>query len=198
MAGSAGLIGRPEQERRYETAAPAGAQRTSMDVHLVERARGGSRAAFGRLWERWAPTLHGILLSMSRDQDVPDLMQEVWLKALRSLPNLKDPAAFGGWICTIARNRGRDALKSKRNDTVSLPDEVHAAPESSGEKADLVMNELRSLPEAYRESLTLRLVEGLTGPEISERTGLTPGSVRVNLCRGMKLLRERLQRENLL
>jgi RNA polymerase sigma-70 factor (ECF subfamily) len=40
--------------------------------------------------------------------------------------------------------------------------------------------------------LILRLVEGLTGPEIAEQTGLAPGSVRVNLHRGMKLLRERL------
>jgi RNA polymerase sigma-70 factor (ECF subfamily) len=48
------------------------------------------------------------------------------------------------------------------------------------------------LPEAYRETLILRLVEGLTGPEIAEQTGLSAGSVRVNLHRGMKLLRERL------
>jgi hypothetical protein len=38
----------------------------------------------------------------------------------------------------------------------------------------------------------LRLVEGLTGPEIAQRTGLTPESVRVNLCRGMKLLRDEM------
>jgi len=43
-----------------------------------------------------------------------------------------------------------------------------------------------------RETLILRLVEGLSGPEIAERTGLTPGSVRVNLHRGMQQLRERL------
>ena len=51
---------------------------------------------------------------------------------------------------------------------------------------------IRALPEAYRETLVLRLVEGMTGPEIAERTGLTAASVRVNLHRGMKLLRERL------
>ena len=38
----------------------------------------------------------------------------------------------------------------------------------------------------------MRLVEGMTGPEIAERTGMTHGSVRVNLTRGMKLLKERL------
>ena len=51
---------------------------------------------------------------------------------------------------------------------------------------------IRDLPEAYRETLVLRLVEGMSGPEIAERTGLTPASVRVNLHRGMKLLREKL------
>ena len=57
----------------------------------------------------------------------------------------------------------------------------------------LVLDRIRSLPEAYRETLIMRLVEGMTGPEIAERTGLTPESVRVNLCRGMKMLRELLE-----
>jgi RNA polymerase sigma-70 factor, ECF subfamily len=56
------------------------------------------------------------------------------------------------------------------------------------------MGIIRELPEAYRETLTLRLVEGMTGPEIAGRTGLLPASVRVNLHRGMKALRERLER----
>ena len=51
---------------------------------------------------------------------------------------------------------------------------------------------LRALPEAYQETMILRLVEGMTGPEIAEQTGLSPGSVRVNLHRGMKLLRDAL------
>jgi len=55
-----------------------------------------------------------------------------------------------------------------------------------------ILAAVRSLPEAYCETLILRLVEGMTGPEIAERTGLTPGSVRVNLHRGMQMLREKL------
>lgn len=51
---------------------------------------------------------------------------------------------------------------------------------------------IRALPETYRETMMLRLVEGFTGPEIAQATGLTPGSVRVKLCRGMKLLRRSL------
>ena len=60
--------------------------------------------------------------------------------------------------------------------------------------AAMILGFVRSLPEAYSETLVLRLVEGMTGPEIAARTGLTPGSVRVNLHRGMKQLREKLDR----
>src|SRR2546430_2096666 len=55
-----------------------------------------------------------------------------------------------------------------------------------------VLNLIRELPDAYRETLVLRFVEGMTGPEIAARVGLTPASVRVNLHRGMKLLRQRM------
>jgi len=55
-----------------------------------------------------------------------------------------------------------------------------------------VLEVIRGLPEAYRDTLLMRLVEGMSGQEIADRTGLAPGSVRVNLHRGMKLLREKL------
>ncbi len=58
-----------------------------------------------------------------------------------------------------------------------------------------MLHHVRSLPEAYRETLLLRLVEGLSGPEIAEAVGLTAASVRVNLHRGMELLRPLLSKE---
>ena len=62
----------------------------------------------------------------------------------------------------------------------------------ANQEAFEILELIKTLPEAYRETLILRLVEGMTGPEIAARTGLTPESVRVNLCRGMKMLRELL------
>ena len=67
-----------------------------------------------------------------------------------------------------------------------------AAASDDGE-ARAILDVIRSLPDAYRETLVLRLVEGMSGQEIADRTGLTPASVRVNLHRGMKLLRARLE-----
>ncbi len=164
----------------------------SPEAVLVVAARGGDRLAFGRLYDRFAPMVHGILLARVPRADVDDLVQEVFLKAMRRLDSLRDPAAVGGWLAAIARNRARDHYR-RGEDTVALRDEVVGAPHPEGEAAS-VLAAIRRLPEAYRETLVLRLVEGLTGPEIAERTGLTPGSVRVNLHRGMQQLREALGR----
>ena len=67
--------------------------------------------------------------------------------------------------------------------------------DSSDAETFAILDVIRKLPEAYRETLLMRLVEGMSGAEIAARSGLTPASVRVNLHRGMKMLRERLGRD---
>ncbi len=160
------------------------------DALLVHAAREGDRAAFGRLYDRYAKVVHGILLSRVPWVEVEDLVQDVFLSALRHLQTLRNASAFGGWLAMIARNRAAD-FHRRSPALEELPEEV---PSEDPERAEAlaVLEEIRGLPEAYRETLTLRLVEGMTGPEIAARTGLTPGSVRVNLHRGMQQLRERL------
>ena len=168
-------------------AAPAG---TSVEWQLVEAARQGDRVAFGRLYDTYAPMIHGLLLARLPRSEVDDVVQEVFLQAMTRLASLRQPASFGPWLAAIARNRARDHFR-RTAATVELPGDLAGAPHPEGEALG-VLAVIRGLPEAYRETLILRLVEGMTGPEIAERTGLTHGSVRVNLHRGMQLLREAL------
>jgi RNA polymerase sigma-70 factor (ECF subfamily) len=163
----------------------------SSDAALAEAARNGDRRAFGVLHERYAATVHGILLARVPRHEVADLLQDVFLQALRQLHTLRDTAAFGGWLARIARNRAADFHRRQRPEE-PIDENAMAARTDSSLEAQRVLSVLRTLPEAYRETLTLRLVEGMTGPEIAERTGLTPGSVRVNLHRGIQILREKL------
>jgi RNA polymerase sigma-70 factor, ECF subfamily len=160
---------------------------------LVDAARRGDRAAFGRLYELYGRMVHGVLLARVPASDIDDLVQEVFLKALRRLGTLREPRAFGAWIAVIARRAAADRARD-RPDEVELGDHF-AAPESKQDEARRVLRLIRTLPEAYREPLVLRLVEGMSGPEIAERTGLTAGSVRVNLHRGIAMLRARLAGE---
>ena len=165
---------------------------------LVSAARAGDRAAFGRLYDRYARMVHGILLSRVPPREVDDLVQEVFLLALRQLHALRDISRFGAWLGTITRNRANDYFrKSIPDERITEPvDENHAESRSNDHAAEqqaaMILTVVRALPEPYREPLILRLVEGMSGPEIAARTGLTHGSVRVNLCRGMQLLREKL------
>jgi len=163
---------------------------TSAETPLVIAAQRGDRSAFSRLYGIYARMVHGILLSRIPRIDVEDLTQDVFLQALRKLATLRDPAAFGPWIGMIARNRANDYHRHSR-ETTELPEDLSAQRHPEGE-AMTVLAIIRSLPSTYSETLTLRLVEGMTGPEIALRTGLKPASVRVNLHRGMRMLRERL------
>jgi RNA polymerase sigma-70 factor (ECF subfamily) len=156
---------------------------------VVLAARRGDRGAFGELYRRFHRAVHGVVLSRVPYGDAADLVQETFAVALERLPQLADAAAFPGWLMSIARNKATDHLRAKKP-TDELVDVPVPAPRPA-EVAE-ALRALRELPEAYRETLILRLVEGLTGPEIADQTGLSPGSVRVNLHRGMKLLRERL------
>lgn len=105
---------------------------------------------------------------------------------------LREPAAFGGWIAAIARRRALDQIR-RRPREVELEDR-HASRDALDAtlEAHEAIAAIHDLPEAYREPLLLRLVEGCSGREIADVCGLTEDSVRVNLHRGFKLLRERL------
>lgn len=163
----------------------------SPEALLVEAARRGDPEAFGRLYNLYGPMVHGILLARVPWAEADDLLQDVFLTAFRKLHTLRADAAFGGWLAMIARNRATDYHRRSR-ETAELSENL--AQERGGDCAEAAeaLQLIRELPEAYRETLVLRLVEGMSGPEIAERCGLTPASVRVNLHRGMKLLRARL------
>ena len=168
------------------------------DDALVGAARAGDRSAFGLLYDRYARMVHGILLCRVPPREVDDLVQEVFLLALRKLDSLRDISRFGAWLSAITRNRANDYYRdASRVEQPMEPTEEQRAESRSNDhvaeqEAAMTLAVLRTLPETYRESLTLRLVEGMTGPEIAARMGLTHGSVRVNLHRGMEMLREKL------
>jgi len=161
---------------------------------LVRAAQGGDRSAFGQLYAGFARMVHGILLSRVPRAEVDDLVQDVFLSAMQRLASLREAASFGGWLAAIARNRATDHLR-RTPVTTELPESL-ATTDVDRTEALEILAIVQQLPDAYRETLTLRLVEGMTGPEIASRVGLTDASVRVNLHRGMKLLRERLERRS--
>ncbi len=174
---------------KSETTAAA-AQKVSAQAQIVSRAAAGDEEAFGELYKMFAAMVHGIILARVPRDETDDIVQEVFLAAYRNLNTLREKSAVGAWLAMIARNRAAEFYRHARP-TEELSEDLRQK-ENPRAQAREILAMIRSLPDAYRETLVLRLVEGMTGAEIAEQTGLTPESVRVNLYRGMKLLREKL------
>jgi len=163
----------------------------SLGRSLVEQARDGSRVAFGQLYQQYSRMVHGLLLARVPHSEVEDMVHDVFLLALRRLQSLRDEKAFGGWLAMIARNQAIDYHRKAPKVTELKENMLQEKPPEP--EALAVLDTIRGLPDAYRDTLILRLVEGLSGPEIAMQTGLSPDSVRVNLHRGMKMLREKME-----
>jgi RNA polymerase sigma-70 factor (ECF subfamily) len=157
---------------------------------LVEEIRKGNQEAFNEFYKIFSPMVHGIVLARVPFDEVADIVQEVFLTAYRKLDTLREANAVGGWLAMIARNSANDfyrQIKPTEELSETIPQKQNVEIE-----AQEVLKIIKSLPDTYRETLVLRLVEGMSGQEIAEQTGLKPESVRVNLYRGMQLLREKL------
>lgn len=176
---------------------------TSDTGALVVAAREGDRPAMGALYQQYRRLVHGLALAQLPPAEVDDLVQEVFLQAMRKLDTLREAEAFGPWVATISRNLIANRHRARRlraetseADAPEAADGVGSDGRGTAEAratAAEILALIQQLPLPYREPLVLRLVEGMTGPEIAERTGLAPASVRVNLHRGMTKLRELLQ-----
>ena len=165
-------------------------------IGLVSAARRGERDALARLHQRFAPLVHAVLLTRVGRHDADDLTQDVFMQAMTKLHTLRDALAVGPWLATLARRAAAD-LHRRHHPHLQLTQGTDAPATNwrdidRAQQADAALNAIRSLPEAYQETLVLRLVEGLTGPQIAACMGMTHGSVRVNLHHGMRMLREKL------
>jgi RNA polymerase sigma-70 factor (ECF subfamily) len=166
------------------------AEKAGVEACLIERISAGDEDAFGELYRKYAPMAHGIVLSRVPRDEVDDIVQEVFISAYKNLGNLRDKNAVGAWLAMIARNKATEYYRRAKpadelSEDLSQKNDVRT-------EANEIMAAIRTLPNTFKETLVLRLVEGLTGQEIAEQTGLAPDSVRVNLHRGMKMLREKL------
>ena len=188
------IVSPAPESSRQPTALRLVSSEKSNEIRLVELAQGGDSKAFTSLYEQYSRMVHGIILARVPRHEADDLVQDVFLFAWRKLSTLREAAAFGGWLGMIARNRAMDYHRQKHESeelTENAAESLTASPSHKAE-AMAALEIIKSLPEAYRETLMMRLVEGMTGPEIAEQTGLTADSVRVNLHRGMKMLKEKL------
>jgi len=174
------------------------------EVTLVQRAQAGERAAFEELVRRCSRLVYARLFLETGDRHhTEDLLQETLLIAFRTIGNLMHADRFRSWILRIAQNVAIDASRRQATHQRMLdremekPREAPPGPEEKAEQDELVQKVLvilRSMPEEYRLPLTLHYLVGADHETIQMQMGLTNGSLRGLLHRGMVRLRAELKR----
>ncbi|MBI4563497.1 MAG: RNA polymerase sigma factor [Planctomycetes bacterium] len=181
----------------------------SNDTELVRNAQKGDRGAFEELVRRTSRLVHArVCLESGDPQRAEDFVQETYLRAWRSLRDVADGRGFRPWLLSIAQNVCIDAYRRDHRQRRSAPsradsEALNLVPHPSrspyeelarSELRDRVLAILRSLPDEYRMPLTLRYLGGADYETIRLQLGLTDGSLRGLLNRGLQLLRAELKR----
>src|SRR6185369_15415079 len=119
------------------------ATEVSLESGLVSATLAGDREGFGRLYDLYAPLVHGILLARVPRPEVDDLVQDIFLHAFKKLHTLRDGSAFGPWIAMITRNRAVDFYRRSR-ETVEITDDLPGS-DTHDSKAAEILEIIRSL-----------------------------------------------------
>ena len=166
------------------------------DDALMARFCRGDEAAFGVLYDRYAPQLEVFLRRLVRDQTLAeDLLQTTFLSFVRARGRYAARAGLRAWIFSIAANAGRDALRrrgARREDALGreLGDvRSEATPLSDPPLARAIEEALRQLPEDQREAVLLHKMHGLSFPEVASALGTTVGAAKVRAHRGYQRLK---------
>ena len=171
------------------------------DELLAIRCQIGERAAFEALVARWHEPMWRYLRRLAgRDDAARDLMQDTWLRVLRGIASLREPAKLRPWLFGIARRVAMDRLRYEyarpASDEVDL--DALAAPDSDlALDADFAALDagIAKLPACEREALTLFYLRELTIEEIAGLIGSPVGTIKSRLFRARRLLRRELSIE---
>jgi RNA polymerase sigma-70 factor (ECF subfamily) len=165
-----------------------------MTRELVLRAQAGDHQAFERLAAANARRLHGVATLIVRDPDAArDAVQETLIEVWRSLPTLREPDAFEGWLQRILVRACHRAVQSRRRRLVEIPGLEIDAPVDSHERdvddRDQIERAFRRLTLEQRTVLVLSHHLGLSLAESAAVLGIPLGTMKSRLNRATHALR---------
>ena len=165
------------------------------DELLAIRCQLGEPAAFDDLISRWhAPLWSFVRRLVGRDDEAQEIFQDVWIRVIRGLPQLRDGSKLRAWLFGIARRTLMDRLRQEyaRSPAVDMDvDEIAAEPPAAGEE-DLRELEaaLAELPIIEREVVTLFYLQELSLNEVADALKVPVGTVKSRLFHAKRALRK--------
>ncbi|HLY08331.1 MAG TPA: sigma-70 family RNA polymerase sigma factor [Planctomycetota bacterium] len=160
-------------------------------------------SAFERLVREHQHLVYCVALSVCKDPAAAeDLAQEAFLKAYRSVDDVREPAVLKTWLYSIARFTAIDWVRRRKHErwvglTVEAASALSERPEAETkeDRTVRVMDVIRGLKDEHREIMILRYVRGLSYAQIAKATGLTASAVGEKLSRIRDLVRQKIRAE---
>lgn len=176
------------------------------DGHIIRQCLNGESEAFGFLVDKYKGAIYAFAYAKLRNfHDAEDITQEVFIKAYRELRSLRRWDNFHAWIYAITTNLCKNwiRMKANRRDNEFAETKVSRIVAERSEKSyreqlaheslcDLLNESLDSLPEGYRQVLTLFYLGDMSGDEIARFLGISPANVRKRLSRAKLRLKEEM------
>lgn len=175
---------------------PESPSHSRADELLAIRCQLGERDAFDALIARWHEPLWRYLRTSCGSNDTArDLAQDTWLRVLRGIGALRDPARLRPWLFGIARRVAMDRLRgqyARGMESDEALDDVAATEPDVQLDEDLaaLQSGLESLPWRERETLALFYLRELGIEEIAALLSVPAGTVKSRLFRARQLLRQ--------
>lgn len=165
----------------------------AIDASAVVAAQSGQTEAVDELISRCWPDAYRLALAIGGHALAEDAAQEACATLIRSLPGLRDPAAFAGWFYRIVINSVRTLQRHVRRRERTQAHETSAgrlspSAEASDARID-IESALAALPHAQREAIVLHYYADLTSAEIARITGTHSGTIRYHLFWAKRRLR---------
>lgn len=134
-----------------------------------------------------------VCIAQAGREHADEAFQEAMLAALRAYPNLRDPAAVRGWLCSIAVRKAIDGhrVRNARPTSGELTDSI-AAPEPAEPESGEAWAAVRGLPDKQRTAVTLRYMAGLDNAEIAAVMGTSTDAARRNVFEALEKLRAQI------
>jgi len=159
-------------------------------------ARRGDERGFAVLWRALHPAVLRYLRVVAGDA-AEDAASETWLQVARDLDRFAGgPAAFRGWLFSIARHRGIDELRRagrRREDPVEIVDSAGTGRDAAtevieGAETAWALSRIAALPIDQAEAVMLRIVAGLDVAATARVLGKRRGAIRIATMRGLRRL----------
>jgi RNA polymerase sigma-70 factor, ECF subfamily len=165
------------------------------DAALTRRILAGDREAAGAIYDRYAPLVRAVLLDATGSlPDADELLQEVFVRGLTQLGQLRRPDRVGAWLIAIARRQGKDFRRRsgrQRQRLTTFTD--HPAPATAvSDSAALVREAVRELPERERMAVHIHYLCGESAETARQALGLSQSGFYKLLDRARCRLRARL------